>query len=94
MCIRDSYITIASTGNATDFVDLTLPRFELVGLGSPTRAVFAGGSQEPATPFISNRIDYVEIMTTGNAVQFGDLSYITGQGRQPQGGSNGHGGLS
>ena len=89
-----NYITISTTGNATDFGDLTLPRFELVGLGSPTRAVFAGGSQEPATPFISNRIDYVEIMTTGNAVQFGDLSYITGQGRHPEGGSNGHGGLS
>ena len=89
-----NYITISTTGNATDFGDLTLPRFEIVGLGSPTRAVFAGGSQEPASPFISNRIDYVEIMTTGNAVQFGDLSYITGQGRQPQGGSNGHGGLS
>ena len=89
-----NYITIATTGNATDFGDLTLPRFESVGLGSPTRAVFAGGSQEPASPFISNRIDYVEIMTTGNAVQFGDLSYITGQGRHPEGGSNGHGGLS
>ena len=89
-----NYITIATTGNAQDFGDLTLDRFELVGLGSPTRAVFAGGAQEPATPFISNRIDYVEIMTTGNAVQFGDLSYITGQGRHPEGGSNGHGGLS
>ena len=89
-----NYITISTTGNAQDFGDLTLDRFELVGLGSPTRAVFAGGAQEPASPFISNRIDYVEIMTTGNAVQFGDLSYITGQGRHPEGGSNGHGGLS
>ena len=91
-----NYVTIATTGDAQDFGDLTLPRFEIAGLGSPTRAVFAGGSQEPASPFISNRIDYVQIMTTGNAVQFGDLSYIdpTTQGRQPKGGSNGHGGLT
>tara|TARA_Y100000287_G_scaffold162350_1_gene142314 strand:+ start:818 stop:985 length:168 start_codon:yes stop_codon:yes gene_type:complete len=55
--------------------------------------VFAGGSQAPATPNIIDRIDYVEIMTTGNAVDFGNLTYTTGDGRQPQGGSNGHGGL-
>ena len=88
-----NFITIATTGNAQDFGDLTAPRFEIVGLGSPTRAVFAGGSQAPATPNIIDRIDYVEIMTTGNAVDFGNLTYTTGDGRQPQGGSNGHGGL-
>ena len=89
-----NFITIATTGNAQDFGDLTAPRFESVGLGSPTRAVFAGGSQEPASPNIIDRIDYVEIMTTGNAVDFGNLTYTTGSARQPQGGSNGHGGLS
>ena len=88
-----NYITIATTGNATDFGDLTAPRFEIVGLGSPTRAVFAGGAQEPISPAIIDRIDYVEIMTTGNAIDFGNLTYTSGQGRQPQGGSNGHGGL-
>ena len=53
---------------------------------SPTRAVYAGG----ATPSGNDTIDYVEIMTTGNAVDFGNSVHSAWTGA---GTSNGHGGL-
>ena len=77
------FITIASTGNATDFGDRTIADFYNGAACSPTRAVFSGDYQVVT-------MDAVEIMTTGNAVDFGDLT----QGRlQNAGTSNGHGGL-
>jgi len=68
------YVTIASTGNATNFGDLT----EAVGYmqaacGSSTRAVRCGGAPNPSPTGAVNTMDYVEIMTTGNAIDFGDL---------------------
>jgi hypothetical protein len=65
------YITISTTGNATDFGDLTVARYYLSGFSSSTRGVFGGG----ITPVVStNTIDYVTIATTGNATNFGSLS--------------------
>jgi len=55
-------------------------------MASPTRAVFAGG----ANPSANDIIEYVQIMTTGNAVDFGDLSLARGNNASC---SNGHGGL-
>ena len=57
--------------------------------------VFGAGTNSPNTPLIVNTMDYLEIMTTGNAIDFGDVTYGTsGAGRHPKGSSNGHGGLS
>ena len=62
------YVTITSTGDATDFGDATAST-EMAGcFGSFTRAFFLIG----ASP--SNAIDYVSIMTTGNAADFGDAT--------------------
>ena len=63
------YVTIASTGNATDFGDLTVARYGLAGCSSTTRGLFAGGYSPT-----SNVIDYVTIASTGNATDFGDLT--------------------
>ena len=63
------YINIASTGNATDFGDLSVAR-QNSACGSSTRACFGGGY----TTDESNVIDYVTIATTGNATDFGDLT--------------------
>ena len=62
-------ITIASQGNATSFglIDGT-DRWGSGGAATDTRAIFDGG----ATP--TNDIDYVEIMTDGNSISFGDLT--------------------
>ena len=81
------YVTIQSTGNATDFGDLTTARFAPGSGCSSTRGVFAGGE----TPSQSNVIDYITIAATGNATDFGDLTLSVSR---HGGGSNGHGGLS
>jgi hypothetical protein len=69
------FATIASTGNTASFGDLTVGRNIQGSASSPTRGVFAGGRtfSAPATIVKVNVIDYVEIATTGNAIDFGDL---------------------
>ena len=64
------YITIASTGNATDFGDTTSTVAGLAACASSTRAVYAGGYQG-SSPFTA--IGYVTIASTGNATSFGNL---------------------
>jgi hypothetical protein len=78
------YITIASTGNATDFGDLLATARSLCGMSSTVRACFAGGNPG------NNVIQYVTIASTGNATDFGDLLFDT---TEPGGTSNAHGGL-
>jgi len=65
------YITIQSTGNATDFGDLTDLRSSTGGVSDATRGCFGGGVS-------SNVIDYITILTTGNATDFGDLTVARG----------------
>jgi len=62
------YVTTASTGNATDFGDLTIARDYVAGASSDTRGVTGGGTTSG-----SNVIDYVTIASAGNAIDFGDL---------------------
>jgi len=69
-----NYITIATTGNATDFGNLTVGREGTSAAGSPTRAIWAGGNTNPGTETSVNTVDYVTIATTGNALDFGDLT--------------------
>ena len=87
------YVTIASTGNAIDFGDSLLGGFGAGG-SSPTRGVAGGGyfanSPTGESGGFTNIIDFVQIATTGNAVDFGDLNITV---RHIKGGSNGHGGL-
>ena len=80
------YITIASTGDATDFGDLTVARSYGGGTSSSTRGTYMGGR----APAASNIIDYITIASTGDATDFGDLvtAMITGGSA-----SDGHGGL-
>ena len=80
------FITMATLGNGTTFGDLLYSgRQEGGGCASSTRAVF-GGAYSPSA---QNTINYVHIMTTGDAVDFGDLTVARGTGAL----SNGHGGL-
>ncbi len=80
------YLTIATTGNTSDFGDMGSACALGQSVSSPTRAVTqlgdVGGN-------IVNGMEYIEIMTTGNASDFGDLTTT----RYGQGGSNAHGGL-
>ena len=63
------YVTIAQTGNAVDFGDMTVARSYLAACNNATRGVF-GGAWSPSR---LNTIDYVTIQSTGNAQDFGDL---------------------
>ena len=81
------YITIATTGDAKDFGDLTTARrVEGGGTSSHTRGLFTGGH----TPTQINTIDYVTIAALGNAQDFGDLTSQKTCGAL----SDCHGGLS
>ena len=64
------YVTIMSTGNGTDFGDLTTSKGQLGSTGSFTRGFFVAGD----TPSNLDDIDYITIMTTGNAADFGNLT--------------------
>ena len=88
------YITISTTGNATMFGDLNkvvdTGAYAGSGLASSTRGVFnAGLYKNPGTTYV-NVLYYVEILTTGRAIDFGDLD---GKRYGVQTCSNGHGGL-
>jgi len=87
------FITIATTGNTTDFGDSLTGGYGCGG-ASPTRGVTGGGYFAGAptgeSGGFTNIIDFVEIATTGNAKDFGDLTNTV---RHIKGDSNGHGGL-
>ena len=65
------YVSIPTTGNATDFGDLSVARYGVGACASSTRGVFAGGNNAASD---QNVIDYITIASTGNATDFGDLS--------------------
>jgi len=64
-------LTISTTGNATDFGNLTVARTEAAGLSSSTRGIFGGGLV--STFGRTDVIDYVTIASSGNATDFGNL---------------------
>ena len=66
------YINISSTGNSTNFGNLTLGSgFYGCSFGSSTRGFFAGIS--PGAPG-TNDIEYVNFSSTGNSIDYGDLT--------------------
>lgn len=64
------YITLATTGDASDFGDLTAAVDRNAGVSDSTRAVNGGGYT--AAGAFANTMDYITIATTGNATDFGD----------------------
>ena len=68
------FVTMASTGNAADFGDLTQARSRHSGFASSTRGFAAGGMSSPSPTTPSEVIDFVTIQSTGNAVDFGNMT--------------------
>lgn len=64
------YGSIASSGNGTDFGDLTATRAYLDAASDGTTVLFAGGYESAPV----NTIESVASATTGNASDFGDLT--------------------
>ena len=87
------FVTMASLGNAVDFGDALRAGYGCGGASS-TRGVTGGGYYQNAptgeSGGFTNIIDYVQIMTTGNSVDFGDTTNTV---RHIKGDSNGHGGV-
>jgi hypothetical protein len=65
------YITIGTTGNATDFGDCTEQGGYAAGASNGTRALSAGGI-DPSND--TNKIEYFTIATTGNATDLANLT--------------------
>ena len=69
------YVTIATTGDAKDFGDLTESGWGPAGMSSSTRGVFAGRLQ----PGMITTIDYITISSKGDAQDFGDTTAACGR---------------
>ena len=95
------FITIASTGNSTDFGDLVTAGFYCFGTSNKTRGIFQGRLTTAPTSG-DPIIDSVIISSTGNAVEFGQMHRMDsgpadGQAIKRRGAttmSDSHGGLS
>ena len=76
------YITVASTGNATDFGDLSVYRYAIAAVENGTRGVIGAGRSGGYV----NTMDYVTIASTGNAADFGDATIaVKGRGSAANG---------
>ena len=87
-----NFITIQTTGNTKDFGDLLQARSIGAGMSNKIRGVYAGGYNPSPSYTNFNIIDFVNIESTGNALDFGDLSLGTNTVLQAT--SDSHGGLS
>ncbi len=78
---RIEFFNMDTTGNASDFGNLTDGRWGMGSGSDRTRAVFAGGD----SPGDVDTIDFITFAQTGNAIDFGNLG---GNRRYTTGGSN------
>ena len=88
-----NYITIATTGDAQDFGDLTGGQQMRGACSNKTRGLFAGGFVSPGSANYVNTCEKITIATTGSATDWGDT--FEGVRRAYNSGiSDSHGGLS
>ena len=66
---RNRYVTIATTGNATDFGDVGYQLCNSGAVSNQTRLVYSGGYDVSKVDLI---IEFITFATTGNGVDFGD----------------------
>tara|TARA_B100000131_G_scaffold126169_1_gene123328 strand:+ start:116 stop:1042 length:927 start_codon:yes stop_codon:yes gene_type:complete len=67
---RMDTVTVSTTGNATEFGNLSFSSIKRGGLSDGTRGMWVGSS----TPSYGDRIDYITISSSGSSSDFGDLS--------------------
>ena len=77
------FIEIATTGNSTDFGDLSEAKMNLTGASSSTRGVIMGGVTGTSPNFAVKSIEYTIISSSGGSNDFGDL--IGGQAKDGAG---------
>ena len=70
---RIDFINVDTTGNASDFGDLSFARRNLRSMSDRTRMIFTGGyTSGPATFY--NTLEFVTMASTGDVTDFGDLT--------------------
>jgi hypothetical protein len=67
------YFAVSTTGNATDFGDLSAGRMRFGAVHGSTRALVGGGATDTGGTKV-NIIEYFTIASTGNATDFGDMA--------------------
>ena len=72
-------VTIASTGNATNFADAHRQTGQAASVASSTRAVTGGGVYSGSNGSTNNNIDFFTMSSQADGLDFGDLS-ITSRG--------------
>ena len=72
-------VTIASTGNATNFADAHRQTGQAASVASSTRAVTGGGVYSGSNGATNNNIDFFTMSSQADGLDFGDLS-ITSRG--------------
>jgi len=70
------FVTIRSTGNATDFGNLTNGIASMGAASNAVRGIVCGGTPDNQTTRF-NTIQFITIATSGNAVDFGDLLNVS-----------------
>ena len=65
------FVNITTTGNASDFGNLSAAKYALTSVSSFSRAVAAAGNEGGNA---INVMEYVTIANTGNVTDFGDLT--------------------
>ena len=72
-------VTIASTGNATNFADAHRQTGQAASVAASTRAVTGGGVYSGSNGATNNNIDFFTMSSQADGLDFGDLS-ITSRG--------------
>ena len=67
------YVEFATTGNATDFGDMTDEHTYHGSCSSSTRGIIYGGVTSYGPTVTTNIIEYITIASTGNGTDFGDV---------------------
>jgi hypothetical protein len=67
-----SFIDVSSTGNATDFGDMSQGKSNKGGIATPARVIFGGGYTSPA----GKKLEHFTPTSLGNGADFGDLSTV------------------
>ena len=74
------YITVASTGNATDFGDNVVQQRTTAGAAGSTRGLFVAGDAG-GSGFNPKAMYYITIQSTGNSALFGEMTRQSGYTR-------------
>ena len=70
-------VTIASTGNATNFADAHRQTGQAASVASSTRAVTGGGVYSGSNGATNNNIDFFTMSSQADGLDFGDISIVS-----------------